>query len=207
MLRRLAVLSLFVWFCSAAVYCQDEPSLGDVARQTRSQKNGDQSKKVITNEDLGSTPATGASGPGASADPASLTKPGSGTSPEAALQRAESAVKFVESLDRATLVNLALEGDQTNFPGRAEWENRMVAARETYVARLRDLLQRGKQLLAAAQALDAAHADSHDPRVKALTSQMSGFVGECVRTDAAFQSVIMEGKDLAHRASNSGRNF
>ena len=207
MLCRLTVLSLLLAICSAAAYCQDEPSLGDVARQSRSQKNGDQSKKVITNEDLGSAPATAASGRGASADPASLAKSGGGTSPEAALQRAESAVKFVESLDRKTLVNLALEGDQTNFPGREEWENRLVAARQTYVARLRDLLQRGRQLLANAQALDAAHVDSHDPRVKALTSEMSGFVGECVRTDAAFQSVIMEGKDLAHRGSNSGRNF
>ena len=207
MIRRLALLSLLVWIGSAVAYCQDEPSLGDVARQSRSQKSNSQSKNVITNENLPSGSAISVFGRPESADPASPGKASGGASPEAALERAESAVKFVESLDRATLIKLALDGDQTNFPGRAEWENRMVAARETYVSRLRDLLRRGRQFLASAQALDAAHADPHDPRVKELTNEVSEYVKECVEVDADFQAVIKEGKDLAHRASNHSSLF
>lgn len=203
MIRKFLILSVLVLLCSAAAYCQDEPSLGDVARQTRSQKHSGPPKKVITNDDLNSQIAAGLFGSADSPDASRASMRDASSSPGAAMARAEAAVKFVESLDRPTLVNLVLQGDQADFPGRRAWEERLLSARDTYVFRLKELLQRGKQIVANAQELSAAHADPQDPRVKALTAETSEFVRECVQVDAAFQAVMLEGKSLARQASSN----
>ena len=202
MLRRLAILSALLWICSAPAYSQDEPSLGDVAREARSQKSSGQSKNVITNENLPSDSTISVFGRGDSSGANGLGKLDSSASPEATLNKWEAIVKYVASLDRPTLVNLALKGAQGDFPGRSGWEDRLVTARQTYVFREWDLLQKARQLVAAAQALHQEHAGDNDPRVKDLMAKLKALVQGSVQAESAFEAIVMEGRDLAQHASN-----
>ena len=199
MFRRLVVLSVLAWLCSTAAYCQDEPSLGDVARQVRSQKNSAQPKTVITNDDLSPASAGSLFGRGEPAGPNGLAKPESNTSPDSSLAAWESSVKYVQSLDRAALVSLALQGVRTDFPGRGNWENRLLTGRQAYVSQGQELLQRARQLQASAEELKSAHADAKDPRVKELMANLGVLVKEAFRADAEFRAIVLEGRDLARQ--------
>jgi hypothetical protein len=112
----------------------------------------------------------------------------------------ESVVKQIDSLDRATLLKLALHGANPDFPGHANWEERCFTAKQTYVSQGLKLIQRGRELWASAQALKTAQAGVDDPRVKQLDENLKELVRESVRTDAAFQAVVLEGRDLARQA-------
>jgi len=104
----------------------------------------------------------------------------------------------MDLMDRATLVKLALQGAKADFPGRSSWEERLFTAKQDYVSQGLGLLQKARQLAASAQALKSAQASAEDPRVKQLVDDLQGVVREAVRSDAAFQAVILEGRDLAH---------
>jgi len=173
--------------------------LGDVARQARSQKSSAQPKTVITNDDFSSASAASLFGRGESGGPNGLAKSDTNTSPDSALAVWESSVKYVQSLDRATLVSLALQGAGTDFPGRGNWESRLLAARQVYVSQGQELLQRARQLQASAQDLKSAHADAKDPRVKELMANLGVLVKEAFRADAEFRAVVLEGRDLARQ--------
>jgi hypothetical protein len=180
---------------------QDSPSLGDVARQMRSQKSASQPKKVITNDDL-PAPSTGAVlGLSGSGDPAGIAAPNSQSAALASLSRWELIVKKIDSIDRGALVKLALQGANPDFPGHEKWEDRLMAAKATYVSQGLELIESARQLLESAQALKTAEAKPDDPRVKDLADNLKTLVQQSVRCDAAFQAVILEGRDLAHQAS------
>ena len=119
-------------------------SLGDLARQLRSQKSTAQPKTVITNDDLPSDSAVTSLGLEKPVDPASSTKPGTDSSPLASLAQWESVVKQIDAMDRATLLKLALHGANPDFPGHGNWEERLFTAKQTYVSQGRDLLQRAR---------------------------------------------------------------
>lgn len=189
---------------------QDSPSLGDLARQAQKNKTNAPAKKVLTNDDISSGSSTGSltgaglasSGLGAAASPASPSangNPDAAPSAAQAVERMASVILMLDSLTRTELAKNALQGVDMNFPGRNNWEARLFAAKQLYVARGRDLLQRVKQIQASAEALQGSH-DPNDPRVKDLTAQLQTLVRDGTRMDAAFQAVILEGRDLASQA-------
>ena len=200
MFPRLIILAALVSVLSTPGHSQDSQSLGDLARQLQSQKSAAQPKRVITNDDLPSASTVTILGLEKPVDPASSTKPGTDSSPLASLAQWESVVKQIDSMDRATLLKLALHGANPDFPGHGNWEERLFTAKQTYVSEGLEHIQRAKQLLTLAHALKSAQANADDPRVKELGESLKGLVRESVRSDAAFQAVILEGRDLAHQA-------
>lgn len=201
MLLRLIILAAIASVLSTPGHSQDTQSLGDLARQLRSQKSGAQPKTVITNDDLSTASAANILGLGETDDLKSSVKVGANNSTMSNLAEWESFVKKVDLMDRATLVKLALQGAKADFPGRSSWEERLFTAKQDYVSQGLGLLQKARQLAASAQALKSAQASAEDPRVKQLVDDLQGVVREAVRSDAAFQAVILEGRDLAHSAS------
>jgi hypothetical protein len=198
MFPRLMVLVTLAAFLSAPARSQDSQSLGDVARQLRSQKSTAQPKMIVTNDDLPSASTVAILGLSKPAAPAAATSAGPESSPLAALAQWESVVNQIGSMDRATLLKLALQGVNPDFPGRASWEERLFAAKQAYVTQGLGLIQQARQLLVSAQSLKNAQAGADDPRVKELSERLQGLVQASVRADAAFQAVILEGRDLAH---------
>jgi hypothetical protein len=192
----------------ASVRAQDSqsssPSLGDLARQAQKDKDKDKaskpSAKVLTNDDLPSGSTGGAMAIGGGFGQLALqpagSKPGADPSPAEKLNMLEAFLSQVDSMDHATLVRSVLNGKDTDFPGRAKWEDRLVAAKEAYVKQSRELIQTARQILAGADGLKCAQ-DPNDPRVKEMSAKLQNLVRDAVRTDSALQAVIIEGRDLA----------
>jgi len=183
------------------------PSLGDLARQAKKDKDKDMANKtaakVLTNDDLPSG-SSGSSSPlapgfGGLSMPAG-SKPGADASPAQKLAMLEGFIGQVESLDRATLVSSVLKGNNADFPGRAKWEDRLVAAKDAYVTQCRELIQKAKQIVAEADSLKG-NQDPNDPRLKEMSAKLQNLMREAVRTDAALQAVVIEGRDLAAQSA------
>jgi hypothetical protein len=184
------------------------PSLGDLARQAQKDKDKDKDKdsatkpaaKVFTNDDLPSSTGGVSSGLGGgigqSVQPPAGSKTTAVLTPSEKIAKLEAFLDQVESLDRATMVQTALQGRDTDFPGRAKWEERLFAAKLTYVEQARDVIQKARQIVASADSLKGIQ-DPNDPRVKDMNAKLQVLIREAVRTDAAFQAVMMEGRDLA----------
>jgi hypothetical protein len=180
------------------------PSLGDLARQAQKDKDKDKaskpSAKVLTNDDLPSGSTGGATALGGGFGQFALqpagSKPGADPTPAEKLNTLEAFLSQVDSMDRATLVRSVLNGKDTDFPGRAKWEDRLVAAKEAYVKQSRELIQTARQILAGADGLKGAQ-DPNDPRVKEMSAKLQNLVRDAVRTDSSLQAVIIEGRDLA----------
>ena len=209
-LRRTALpcfmLGTAAWLFSVAAYAQDQqPSLGDVARQARKdkEKNSSAPKKVITDDDLSSTKALSGLG-----DFSNSPTPGGTSSPSkalAALTQIEGTLDKLEPMDRATLAKAVLLDHDVDFTGRGEWENKLFAAKQEYVSHGRELLHQMKQLVTEAQSLKAsqtgqAKLSPNDPRVQEFVRKLQELVQDAVRTDSAYQAVVMEGWDRAKQA-------
>jgi hypothetical protein len=89
-----------------------------------------------------------------------------------------------------------IKGNDANFPGRAKWEDRLVAAKETYVVQFRELIQKAKQIVADSDSLKGTQ-DPNDPRVKEMGARLQNLIRDAVQTNAALQAVVIEGRDLA----------
>ena len=107
---------------------------------------------------------------------------------------------MVEDLNQSELAKDALHGLDVDFPGRQRWEERLFAAKQTYVVQARDLIEQARRILEAADSLKDTK-DSNDPRVKELSGKLEALVRDSVRTEAAFEAVMIEGRDLALQAS------
>ena len=202
MLRKLNFLSASVMvllFCLPG-RSQDSPSLGDLARQLQKGKSNTPATKTITNDDIPSAPGISSPGLGEVSNSKLPVKPTASATPSDELARVESLVNKIDSMDRATLVKAVLEGVDSNFPGRSQWEQKMYAAKLTYVSQGRDLIQKVKQLSASAQSLQG-NKNPDDPRVKDPTNKLKELVQNGTRADAAFQAVMLEGRDLAGQSS------
>jgi hypothetical protein len=203
MLRHLTLIAacaLALGTC-ASMRAQDSssssPSLGDLARQAQKDKDKDKANKatakVLTNDDL---PSGSGGGFGQTAQLSPGGKPGADPSPAEKLAMLETVLDRVEGLDRATLVHNALNGKDVDFPGRAKWEERLFAAKETYVTQGRELVQKARQIVASAESLKG-NQDPNDPRVMELSVKLQSLIRDAVRMDSAFQAVMIEGRDLA----------
>jgi hypothetical protein len=211
--RKWTVLAAFAVTMTACAWAQaqdqNQPSLGDVARQNRKDKEKSGSttpKTVVTDDTLSTGHDLGGLGVSDLGEPEADGKPGSLESGLAGLSRAETALNKLEPLDRASLARLVLDGSTEDFPNRAAWETKLFAAKQVYVSHSRELIQQMRQLLSAAQALKAEQAqqgkvNSDDPRVQAVIRKSQILTQEAVRTESAFQAVIMEGQDLAKQAN------
>jgi hypothetical protein len=182
------------------------PSLGDLARQAQKDKEKDKANKaaakVFTNEDISSNSGGVSNGLGGGLGLPDAGKSGEALTPAEKLARTEILLNYIESLDRTTLVHNALSGRDVDFPGRVKWEDRLVAARQVYVAQGRDMIQKAKEIIASADSLKGVSAqDPNDPRVKEMGVKLQVLIRDAVRTDSSFQAVMMEGRDLAAQAA------
>lgn len=181
---------------------QGAPSLGDLARQAQKDKGNKPPAKVLTNDDVSSGSggissalgtAVARSGPTAAAG-----KPDAPQSPAEAFERLQSMLDQLDSMDRSTLVNNVLDGNTSDFPGRAKWEEKLFAAKQLYVNQTRDALQKVRQLEASVDGMKGSP-DPNDPRVKRMVAMLQQLMQENQQASAVFQAVITEGKNLAAR--------
>src|SRR5882762_1347254 len=188
---------------------QDQPSLGDVARQARKDKdkNNASAKKVITDDTLPSS--KGLSGAGlADLSSAQSSDGGSATARALAkLQQAEAALDKLAPLDRATLAKAALLDNDVDFPNRRNWEDKLYSAKEQYVSHGRELFQEMRQILVDVQSLRSSQGGTgklspDDPRAQQMMRRIQELVQDAVRTDRAYQAVVVEGWDLAKQAKH-----
>lgn len=179
-------------------------SLGDIARQAQKDKSNKPAAKVLTNDDLSSSPEAGTATLGAGfgqiAQPSSASKPGASPSPAEKLAMLETVLDKLDTVDRPTLVRNVLRGKDNDFPGRDRWEEKLFSAKQAYVVQGRDLVQRARQIVDSAENLKG-NQDPNDPRVKEMSARLQSLIHDAVRMDASFQAMIMEGRDLATQAS------
>jgi hypothetical protein len=187
-----AACSLALVFCAPG-RGQDSPSLGDLARQAQKDKANKPQAKVITNEDM---PSSFGGGLGRVGQPGSTGKPGEGLSPAESVERLQAVLDKLDTLDRAALVNNVLKGNNTNFPGRARWEEKMFAAKQTFVSQSREVLLQVRELMASAGGMKDVQ-DPNDPRAKAMAAKLMQLMQESQQASAKFQAMIEEGRDLA----------
>ena len=208
-MRKMSFLALLAWVLipSTPGYAQDQPSLGDVARQARKdkEKNAAQPKRVITDDNLPSSKPLGGLG-----DLGSSKNAGDGIAMargSEALDRAETALNKLDPLDRATLAKAALLDNDVDFPNRPRWEDKLYSAKEQYVSHGRELFQQMRQIMADVRSLQSSQGgqrklSSDDPRAQELLRRLQEIVQDAVRTENAYQSVVMEGWDLAKQAKH-----
>ena len=181
---------------------QPQPSLADVARQARKdrEKNTAKPKTVITDENMPSSKGlTGLAGDfGGSqggVDSAAMAKA------LAKVQEAETGLRQLASLDRATLAKAILLDNDVGFPTRRAWEDKLYDAKEHYVTREGQLIGELKQILAQVQSWQTqGRLDPNDPRARQMKSRLVEIVQDAVRTEQDYRSVVMEGWDLAKQA-------
>lgn len=185
-----------------------QQSLGDVARQARKAKEEKAkdraaSRNVFTDDNF-STSRTSSS---AVAEIKRLDNPQVSLEERFATARrsfdaAERQLSLVESMDRATLAKLALEGRSGDFPGRAAWEQKLFDAKQFYVAHGRDLLRESRGILSDLESLSAsAKPNASDPRFQEELHRLREIMQDAFQTEANFQSVVLEGQTLAKQSS------
>ncbi len=208
MLRKMSFLAVLVCvlISSRPGYAQDQPSLGDVARQARKdkEKNAAQPKKVITDDNLPSSKALGGL-----SDLGSSRSAGDGSAMSRALEgldRAESALNKMDPMDRTTLAKAALLDNDVDFAGRSRWEDKLYSAKQQYVSHGRELFREMRQILADVQTLRSQGGQTKvgpdDPQAKELLRRLQEIVQDAIRTENAYQSVVVEGWDLAKLAKH-----
>ena len=160
-LRPTGVVASLLWLALLAVpgHAQDlsqdpaqpqpQPSLADVARQARKNRetNTAKPKTVITDENMpsskGLTGLTGdLGGSQGGVDSGGMAKA------LAKVEEAEAGLGKLESLDRPTLAKAVLLDNDVDFPNRRAWEDKLCAAKERYVSHEGQLIGELKQILA-----------------------------------------------------------
>lgn len=185
-----------------ATFAQEQPSLGDVARQVRKEKekNSAPAKKVFTDDNLPSGAADKADL--ARFDNAQATPSDRIAAARAVLARGKQALDILGPLGRSSLAKLALQGRDADFPGRRAWEDKLFAAKEHYVAHGRELFRETQEILDNIESLTSAGKVSpSDPRAQELGHRALQLMQDAYRTEADFQAVVLEGQDLAKLAT------
>lgn len=203
-------------------FAQDaQPSVADVARAAAAAKKDKEkssaAKTVITDDSLGSGAAVSSktAGGGAGAAGATTSAAGSNTAAGdaggdtassasldaawARLQATEASLDRLEPLGKSEVASTVLGGNTSDFPGRAEWEEKMYAEKTTYVARSRQLIQAMKEALLMMAQMNSGDQklSSHDPKVMSLTRKTTQLMQLAQQTEAEFQGVVSEGRALA----------
>lgn len=211
MFKRTSFLASLVWVLlpSTPAFSQDQPSLGDVARQARKdkEKNATKPKTVITDDTLPSS--KGLSGLALGELGSSQASAG-GSKTDQAMARvaeAEAGLKQLDVLDRATLAKAVLLDNDVDFPNRRAWEDKLYAAKDRYVSHERELIAELKQIAMEVQSAQASQSgqgkfDASDPRAQQMRQRLQEIVQEALRTEQVYRAVVMEGWDLAKQAKH-----
>lgn len=215
-LRPIGVVASLLWLALLATpgYAQDQsqdpaqpqpqPSLADVARQARKdrEKNAAKPKTVITDENMpsgkglsGLSGDFGGSQGGVDSDAMSKAL--------AKVTEAEAGLRKLESLDRTTLAKALLLDNDVDFPNRRAWEDKLYAAKEHYVSHEGELIVELKQIMTQVQSWQSrGKLDPKDLRAQQMKSRLVGIVQDAVRTEQDYRAVVMEGWDLAKQAKH-----
>lgn len=199
---------------ASCVFAQDaqqgQPSVAEAARAARKDKDKAAApKNVITEDSLGSSaPMTAKAGNDDAAGSASGDAPSGGANSAsldaawARLQSTEASLDKLEPLGKSDVAMTVLNGNAADFPGRAEWEEKLYAEKTTYVARSRQLIAAMKEALLRMAALNSGEQkiSSNDPKVVSLTRKTTQLMQLAGKTEAEFQGVVMEGRNLAAQA-------
>ena len=183
---------------------QPQPSLADVARQARKdkEKNAAKPKTVITDENMPSSKGLN----GLAADFGGSQGGVDGDAMAKALAKvaeAEAGLRKLESLDRATLAKAILLDNDVDFPNRRAWEDKLYAAKEHYVSHEGELIVELKQIVTQVQSWQSqGKLDPKDPRAQQMKSRLVEIVQDAVRTEQDYRAVVMEGWDLAKQAKH-----
>jgi hypothetical protein len=208
------VLAISLQICPV-VRSQDPPqqtpppaSLGDVARKNREEKaakdkNQATPKNTFTNDGLMSGKSGALLGPGVT------TAAGSGGTGSvfsdafANMDEATEKLDALGALDNATLFRNATQGITVDFPGRKDWEERMVVARQNYVLHGKELIQSARALMMQAKTLHDAQPNlsEDDPRVKSFMAALQTKTSEAQKMAAEFKAIVAEGHDRAAQAA------
>ena len=205
------VAPILLLLCGASGYAQDpsqdqpQPSLGDIARAARKdkEKNATKPKTVITDDNLPSS-----NGLNGLADVGNSQASGDAMTKAAArLEEAETGLKKLATLDRATLARVVLLDNDVDFPDRRNWEEKLYAAKEHYVSREGELIVELRQTIGQVQSWKASHSgqsklDPGDPQAQQLKQRLMEIVQDAVRTEQTYRAVVMEGWDLAKQAKH-----
>ena len=205
--------------CGSAQTQDGQPSVADAARAAAAAKKDKDkaaaAKTVITEDSLGSgaavAPKTGASAAGGTTSGSNATGNSGGGAMNSAsldeawgrLQATEATLNQFEPLGKAEVGATVLGGFVGDFPGRAQWEEKMYAEKTSYVARSRQLIAAMKEALlrmAAMSSGDQKVTSSNDPKVVSLTRKTGQLMQLAQKTEAEFQSMIKEGQSLAAQA-------
>jgi len=214
MLRPMSFLAALLWLIIPSTPCraqdqtqdqaQPQPSLADVARQARKdkEKNAANSKTVITDDTLPSSKGLGGlagdlGGSQGRVDSSAMAKA------LAKVEEAEAGLKQLQTLDRATLAKAVLLDNDADFPNRRAWEDKLVAAKEHYVSHEGELIAELKQIVAQVQSRQGSgKLDPNDPSSQQMKNRLLDIVQDALRTEQEYRGVVMEGWDLAKQAKH-----
>lgn len=215
MLRPISVVAALLWLALLATpgYAQDQsqdpvqpqpqPSLGDVARQARKdrEKNTAKPKTVITDENM--SPSQGLTGMGDLGGSQGGVNSDAFAKALAKVEEAEAGLRKLESLDRATLAKVILLDNDVDFPNRRAWEDKLYAAKEHYVSHEGQLITELRQIVSQIQSWQSqGKLDPKDPRAQQMKSRLVEIVQDAVRTEQDYRAVVMEGWDLAKQGKH-----
>jgi hypothetical protein len=220
-LRKISLLAAFAGILApwTPAHAQEQASLADVARPVRKdkEKNSTPAKRVYTEDDFGpsrratvSTPGTHRAEAAASSPPAGASSTSGDSDPMAqasmGIDRASVSLDKMEPLDRAALAKVVLEGNDVDFPNRRNWEERLFAAKQAYVARSRQVLGEMQELMTSAQSLQssqgvASKVTPDTPQAHELIVRAQQLLQEATNTEAALKLVIQEGQEFAKPSS------
>ncbi len=214
MLRPMSFLAALLWLIIPSTPCraqdqtqdqaQPQPSLADVARQARKdkEKNAAKSKTVITDDTLPSSKGLGGlagdlGGSQGRVDSNAMAKA------LAKVEEAEAGLKQLQTLDRATLAKAVLLDNDADFPNRRAWEDKLFAAKEHYVSHQGELIAELKQIVAQVQSRQGSgKLDPNDPSSQQMKNRLLDIVQDALRTEQEYRGVVMEGWDLAKQAKH-----
>lgn len=222
MLRPTTLLAAFLWLSIPPVpgHAQDpsssqdqsqpqaQPSLGDVARQARKdkEKNAAKPKTVITDDTLPSNNSLSGAGLADLTSPKSSDGDGSMANALAKVEEAEVDLEQLDALDRTSLAKVVLLDNDVNFPNRRAWEDKLFAAKQHYVSHERELIVELKKMMAQVESWKSAQGgqklDPGDPRAQQLKSKVTEIIQDALRTEQNYRAVVMEGWDLAKQAKH-----
>jgi hypothetical protein len=206
MRRSILIISLASLITALPLRAQEPQSLGDIARQARKAKE-DRDKTAtppakVFNEDNFHSSATG------KADLPQLARPTACptermVAARRAIARGEQLLDTLDPMNRTTLAESALQGQNVDFPGRRAWEEKLYAAKEHYVSHGRELFRETNALLNNMETQASSRkADPSDPRTTDISHRALQLMQDANKTDADFQAIVLEGQDLAKRSAN-----
>jgi hypothetical protein len=205
--------------CGIAQTQDAQPSVADAARAAAAAKKDKEKnaagKTVITDDSLGSGAVTSKSAGGATGgqnagndQAASSGDAGGGMNSAsldaawARLQATEASLDKLEPLGKSEVATTVLGGNSADFPGRAEWEEKLYAEKTTYVGRSRQLIAAMKEALLRMAQMNSGDQklSSNDPKVVSLARKTGQLMQLAGKTEAEFQGVVSEGRTLAAQA-------